>query len=142
MRVGISRVDPSLPLPTYVTDGATGFDFFARYAVIVPPRAVEFILTNAIVHVPDGHVLIVALRSGTPRRKQLLCPNGVGIIDQDYCGQADEIQVQVLNFSDEPVTVDRGERIAQGLLLPVERCEWVELPPARSDSRGGFGSTG
>ena len=105
------------------------------------PGEVALIPTNAIVKVPEGHVLLVALRSSTPRRKGLLCPNGVGVIDQDYCGPEDEIQVQVLNFSPGPVTVERGERIAQGLLMPVVCCLWDETGGQAGTSRGGFGST-
>lgn len=141
MRVSIARIDFSLPLPDYATGGATGFDFYSRTTQTVAPGQVALIPTNAIVKVPDGHVLLVALRSSTPRRKGLLCPNGVGIIDQDYCGPEDEIQVQVLNFSPAPVTVERGERIAQGLLMPIERCLWDENDWRMPPSRGGFGST-
>jgi dUTP pyrophosphatase len=71
----------------------------------------------------------------------LLIPNGVGIIDQDYCGEGDELKVQVLNFSDEAVLVKKGERIAQGLFLPVMRVEWDEIEEL-GQGRGGFGSTG
>jgi dUTP diphosphatase len=84
---------------------------------------------------------MLTLRSSTPRRKSLLIPNGVGIIDQDYCGEGDELQVQVLNFSEEAVVVKKGERIAQGLFLPVMQVDWEEVHEV-GQGRGGFGSTG
>lgn len=141
MRVRVTRIDPSLPLPYYATAGAAGFDLLARESVTVAPGELARIPGNVIVQVPDGYTLLVALRSGTPGRKGLLKPNGVGVIDQDYHGPADEIQIQVYNFWDENVTVERGERIAQGLLVPVTRVEWEE-GDAAGPSRSGFGSTG
>jgi dUTP pyrophosphatase len=141
MRVGITRIDPSLPLPRYATEGAAGFDFYCREPVQVGPGALATVPANVIVVVPRGHVLIVALRSSTPRTKGLIIPNGVGVIDPDYCGPEDEIGILVYNTGRESVTVERGERIAQGLIVPAERVEWDERP-SQGRSRGGFGSTG
>lgn len=142
MRVAISRIDPSLPLPRYATEGAAGFDFLCRVQTVVPARSLARIPANVVIGVPPGHVLIVALRSGTPGRKGLLSPGGIGVIDSDYRGPRDEVQIQVFNFTDAEVTVERGERIAQGLLLPASTCEWDEGAPTDERSRGGFGSTG
>jgi dUTP pyrophosphatase len=141
MRVGITRVDPSLPLPYYATEGAAGFDFYCRLPVEVLPGAVATVPSNVIVAVPDGHVLVVTLRSSTARARGLIIPNGVGIIDRDYCGPDDEIGILVYNTGRDAVMVERGERIAQGLLMPVARLEWEERP-ASGPSRGGFGTTG
>jgi dUTP pyrophosphatase len=142
MRVAITRVDPSLPLPRYATDGAAGFDFLCRVGMTIQPGCIARIPANVVVCVPEGHVLIVALRSGTPTRKGLLSPGGIGVIDPDYCGPDDEIQIQVFNFTDDSVTVERGERIAQGVLMPTVTCEWEEVSGLSKGSRGGFGSTG
>jgi len=86
-------------------------------------------------------MLLVTLRSSTPRRKGLLVPHGVGIIDKDYCGEGDEIMLQVYNFLDEAVTVQRGERIAQGMFVPIMQVNWNEVDEV-GKGRGGFGSTG
>lgn len=141
MRVAITRIDPSLPLPRYTTEGAAGFDFYCRHTVKVAPGEIATIPGNVVISVPDGYVLIVALRSSTPRTRGLIIPNGVGVIDRDYRGPEDEIGIIVYNTRDSAVTVERGERIAQGLLMPVEQVEWDERP-TESPSRGGFGSTG
>jgi len=141
LQVGITRIDPSLPLPSYGSAGAAGFDLYCRLDIAIEPGALARLPTNVILAVPDGYFLMVALRSGTPQRKGLLSPHGVGIIDQDYRGPEDEVLVQVYNFGGETVRISRGERIAQGLLAPIERCEWEERPAAAA-SRGGFGSTG
>lgn len=141
LKVAIKRIDKSLPLPVYATAGSVGFDLLCREEVEILPRKIELIPGNVIVRIPTGYFLMLTLRSSTPRRKSLLIPNGVGIIDQDYCGEGDELKVQVLNFSDEAVLVKKGERIAQGLFLPVMRVEWDEIEEL-GQGRGGFGSTG
>ncbi|MBX5449576.1 dUTP diphosphatase [Thermogemmatispora sp.] len=139
--VAIKRVDPTLPLPTYATAGSVGFDLLCREDTEIAPRDLGFIPGNVIVRTPPGYLLLVTLRSSTPRRKGLLIPHGVGIIDQDYCGEGDEILIQVYNFRDEPALVRRGERIAQGVFVPVALARWQEVT-ALGPSRGGFGSTG
>src|SRR5215471_459642 len=111
--VAIKRIDTDLPLPAYATAGSVGFDLICREDREIQPRQIELIPGNVIVRIPAGFFLMLTLRSSTPRRKGLLIPNGVGIIDQDYCGEGDELRVQVFNFRDEAVTVKRGERIAQ-----------------------------
>ena len=138
----VRRVDPSLPLPVYQTAGSVGFDLVVREDTHVEPWEIALVPCNLIVQVPPGYMLLVTARSSTPRRKGLLVPHGVGVIDQDYCGPEDEIRAQVLNYTAGPVLVARGERIAQAILMPIARAELVEddeLPP---ESRGGFGSTG
>src|SRR6266436_4433510 len=141
LQVTIKRVDADLPLPTYATEGSVGFDLLCREDTEIAPRAIELIPGNVIVHTPPGYMLLLTLRSSTPRRKGLLIPNGVGIIDQDYCGEGDELMVQVFNFREEAVTVKRGERIAQGIFVPVLRVSWNEVDEM-GKGRGGFGSTG
>jgi dUTP pyrophosphatase len=142
MRVHIQRIDKELPLPRYESAGAAGFDVITRETTVIEPRQIALVPGNVIVKVPKGFALVLVPRSSLPRRKALVCPHSVGIIDQDYHGEADELKVQVQNISDAPVTVERGERIAQGLFMRVEQAEWVEVESHGVESRGGFGSTG
>jgi dUTP pyrophosphatase len=141
LRVAIKRIDKGLPLPVYATAGSVGFDLLCRETVEILPRQIALVPGNVIVRIPAGYFLMLTLRSSTPRRKGLLIPNGVGIIDQDYAGEGDELKVQVLNFGDEAVEVKRGERIAQGLFIPVVHVQWEEIEEV-GQGRGGFGSTG
>ena len=141
MRVRITRLDPTIPLPTYATPGAAGFDLAAAYEIEVPPRAIRLIGTGLVMKVPDGHFLAVFARSSTPLKRGLIVSNGVGVVDSDYCGAADEIKIQVLNITDAPVVVHRGDRLAQGVVMPAPRIEFEEAATA-AESRGGFGSTG
>jgi dUTPase len=85
---------------------------------------------------------MVALRSSTPSRLGLIMPNAPGIIDRDYSGPQDEILVQVLNFTDTAVTVERGTRIAQAMFVRTDRLPLVFGAATITHSRGGFGSTG
>lgn len=143
MQLNITRLDQALPLPKYETAGACAFDVCARESTIIAPKTLAFIPTSLIVEVPEGHVLFLASRSSTPKKKGLLIPHGMGVIDQDFCGPKDELLVQVWNFTDEPVIVERGDRVAQAVVCPMLRCEIVETKElATAVSRGGFGSTG
>ena len=142
LRVRIARVDPALPLPAYETPGSVGFDLLAREETMVAPGGIARIPANVIVETPPGYMLLVAARSSTPAKKGLSVPHGIGVIDQDYCGPEDEVKVQVYNFTDAPVTVARGERIAQGIFVRVDQAAWEELAAPERPTRGGFGSTG
>jgi dUTP pyrophosphatase len=141
LKVAIKRIDKGLPLPVYSTAGSVGFDLFCREDTEVAPRRLGRIPANVIVRTPPGYMLLLTMRSSTARRKGLLIPNGVGIIDQDYCGEGDELILSVYNFRDEAVTVQRGERIAQGIFVPILRVSWDEVDDV-GQGRGGFGSTG
>jgi dUTP diphosphatase len=143
LRVRIRRLDASVPLPGYQTDGAAGFDLAASEDLVVPPSSIALVPTGLVIQVPVGHFLGVFARSSTPLKRGLMVANGVGVIDRDYCGPADEIKIQVLNFTSGPVQVKKGDRLAQGLLLPVTHAVWEEVEgDLREGSRGGFGATG
>ena len=141
MIIPLHRRDPSVALPKYETPGSAGFDLAASEDVTVEPGAIALIPTGLVIGVPPGHFLGIFARSSTPLKKGLMVANGVGVVDSDYCGPDDEVKVQVLNFTKAPVTVRRGDRIAQGLILPFVRAEWNE-GNASGPTRGGFGSTG
>jgi len=142
MKIKIKRVDDSLPLPKYETAGSVGFDFVAREDTIIEAKKVGMVPGNVVVEVPVGYMLMVSLRSSTPRKKGLLMPHGIGVIDHDYCGPEDEIKVQVYNFTDASVEVKRGDKIAQGIFVRIDKFEWEEVDRIKEKSRGGFGSTG
>lgn len=142
MKVKIKRVDTSLPLPVYETGGSVGFDLIARKDTLVKSKELGLIPSNVIVQVPQGHMLMIASRSSTPRKKGLLTPHGFGIIDHDYCGPKDEVLIQVYNFAEEDKEIKRGEKIAQGVFVKIEKIDWEETDIIKNTSRGGFGSTG
>ncbi len=141
--VRIRRLHPSVPLPVYQTSGAAGFDLASSADMTILPGTIALVPTGLVIQVPPGHFLGIFARSSTPLKKGLMVANGVGVIDEDYCGPADEVKIQVLNFTAAPVQVGKGDRIAQGLFIPVARAEWQEADgDLRDGSRGGFGATG
>ena len=142
MRVRIHRIGPSAQLPPYATSGAAGFDLAASEDVTIEPGRTALVPTGLVIEVPSGMFLGIFARSSTPLKRGLMVANGVGVVDSDYCGATDEVKVAVLNFTRDAVTVKAGDRIAQGILLPVTRIEWEEIPAPERTTRGGFGSTG
>lgn len=141
MKVNIKRIDKTLPLPKYETAGSVGFDLICRESAEIAPQSIVLIPANVIVETPAGYMLMICLRSSTPRKLGLMMPQGVGIVDNDYCGEADELKIQVYNFTNEIVNVERGSRIAQGVFVRVDTPEWNEVEQMSDTSRGGFGST-
>jgi dUTP pyrophosphatase len=142
MTIKIKRIDPSLPLPKYESSGACCFDLLIREHMTITPHSLALLKTNIIVEVPDGYMFIVLPRSSTPKKKGLLIPHGLGIIDQDYNGPQDEVLFQVLNYTDQVIVVERGERLAQGCFVPIAKAEFVEVEQIGEKTRGGVGSTG
>lgn len=131
-----------MPVPVYQTAGAAGFDLAASAEVTVAPGAIVLIPTGLVVEVPQGHFLGIFARSSTPLKKGLIVANGVGVLDSDYCGPTDELKIQVMNVTTAPVTVAKGDRIAQGVVMPFVRVDIEDGTGATAASRGGFGSTG
>lgn len=141
MKAKIKRIDKSLPLPVYETRGSVGFDVYCREETRIQPKEISLLPSNLIIETPEGYMLLLALRSSTPKKKGLLKPNSIGIIDNDYCGEKDEIKIQVYNFSEEEVVVKKGEKIAQGVFVKIDKAEWEETGEMKNKNRGGFGST-
>jgi dUTP pyrophosphatase len=142
LKIRIRRLDPSIDLPAYGTDGSAAFDLAASETTVIAPGEVRLVPTGLVIEVPAGMFLAIFARSSTPLKRGLMVANGVGVVDSDYCGPSDEIKVPTLNFTAAPVTVAKGDRIAQGILLPSPRVVWDEVGELRGGSRGGFGATG
>lgn len=137
------RRDPSLPLPRYMTQGASGMDLYASLdeEVTLLPGERRLIPTGISVAIPEGFEAQVRARSGLAFQKGLGLVNGIGTIDSDYRG---EVAVLLINLGQEPVTIRHGDRIAQLVVTRVYRSaivETEELPPSQRQD-GGFGHTG
>ena len=141
LTVRITRIHPGAQLPQYQTADAAGFDLAAVEDVTVQPGRVALVPTGLVIKVPLRMFLGIFARSSTPLKRGLMVANGVGVIDPDYCGATDEVKIAVMNFTDEPVVVRAGDRIAQGILLESPRVQWAE-GEAADTARGGFGSSG
>lgn len=132
-----------LPLPAYASAGAAAVDFLAAIEapMEIPPGSRALVPTGLAVTLPAGHELQVRPRSGLALKNGILVANAPGTVDEDYRG---EIKIILLNAGTEPFCVERGMRIAQGVLAPVTRILWEEVASLDETARGqgGFGSTG
>lgn len=137
----IKRFDTTLPMPEYKTKGAVGLDLCARLETVLQPGEIKKIPLNVAVKLPEGYWGMLAARSSM-HKKGLAPVNGIGIFDQDYCGNDDEYQGLVINASSNVVTVERGERIMQLLLVPIVPTLVEEVAVMEAPNRGGLGSTG
>ena len=142
MKLQIKRLLPGVSLPEPATGRAAGFDLASAVDIEIPPRSIRLVGTGLVIAVPEGYFLGIFARSSTPLKRGLMVANGVGVVDADYCGPADEIKIQLLNFTDSTVQVKRGDRLAQGVVLPSPEVEWQEVDEMSQPTRGGFGSTG
>jgi dUTP pyrophosphatase len=141
-RVRIRRLTPAAAMPRYETAGAAGFDLSASQDMTVQPGEVTLVPTGLVIEVPPNTFLGVFARSSTPLKRGLMVANGVGVVDPDYCGPADEVKIEVYNFTARPVHIKAGDRIAQGIVIPAIRVEWDETSELKAETRGGFGATG
>ncbi|MDZ4181107.1 MAG: dUTP diphosphatase [Coriobacteriia bacterium] len=142
MRVLIKRLDRDLPLPAYAHPGDAGLDLFSADDLTLEPGARALIPTGIAVAIPDGFAGFVQPRSGLAIRNGLSLVNTPGLIDAHYRG---EIKVIAINLDTAtPITISRGEKIAQLVIQPVARVQLVETNELDETARGegGFGSTG
>jgi dUTP pyrophosphatase len=137
----IKLFDPTLPMPQYQTDGSVAFDLYARETIEIQPHSVAKVPLNIAVELPPGHWALLAPRSSL-HKKGVNLANGIGVGDSDFCGDGDEYQAALLNFTDTPKTIERGERIVQMIILPYTRVELERVDHLGNADRGGFGSTG
>lgn len=141
--VRTSRAPEPLPLPRYQTEGSAGMDLCADIAepVHFAPMERKLVPTGLRIAVPPGYEAQVRPRSGLALKQGLTVANAPGTIDSDYRG---EVQVILIHLGTEPVTVHRGDRIAQLVICPVARAALVEVTSLDATVRGegGFGSTG
>ncbi len=142
MNVRIKKTSDDIPLPQYHTSESAGFDIAAGADAVVNPGEVVKIPTGLVIEAPKGHFLLIAARSSLPLKKGLMMANGIGVVDPDYTGPNDEVHIIVYNFTSQSVEVKKGERLAQGIFLPVEQAQWEEVDQLRENDRGGIGSTG
>jgi len=140
VQIKVKRFDKSLPLPQYQSDKAAALDLAARESVMIPAGTVRRVPLNVAIKLPDDYFVLVAARSSL-HQKGLLLANGIGVGDADYCGDKDEYQAALLNFSKDEVGVERGERLVQMMVLPRPKLEIAEVDKMGGVDRGGFGST-
>ena len=141
MKLLIKRLDKTIPLPEYKTNGAAGLDLSSRETIIIVSHQTALIPLNVIIKLPKNYHSILMPRSSMPKLG-IMQINSVGLIDNDYCGEEDEFKLFVYNYTDHDVTIDKGTRIAQIEIHKTIKSEIVEVDSIDQPSRGGFGTTG
>jgi len=141
--IKFKKNDPRIILPQYESEGASGMDIraFLDKDITIPPLCRVKIPTGLKIEIPYGYEAQVRPRSGLALKTGLTILNSPGTIDSDYRGN---IEIILINLSDNEVTVKDGERIAQLVIAPVKHAMITESNELSVTARGtdGFGSTG
>lgn len=142
MKVKVINRSPN-PLPEYATEFSAGLDVRAanEEPIVLQPLARAMVPTGLFLEIPAGYEVQVRPRSGLAAKKGITVLNAPGTIDADYRG---EVCVILVNLSQEPFTIEKGERVAQLVLARHEVIEWEAADSLAESARGagGFGSTG
>jgi dUTP pyrophosphatase len=144
LKIVNSKIGKTIPLPTYGTDGSAGLDLRAcvEEDITLQPGNTQLIPTGLSVYIEDQNLAAMLLpRSGLGHKHGIVLGNLVGLIDSDYQG---ELMISCWNRSNEPFTIQAGERIAQMVIVPVVQAEFEIVSEFKATDRGegGFGSTG
>lgn len=142
LQVLITRLDPSIPLPSYAKGGDAGADIVSRIDITLQPGERALVPTGISIALPDGYVALVHPRSGLAIKHGVTMVNAPGTVDAGFRG---ELQCIMINHDpNEAITFRKGDRIAQLVIQRVERAEFVEVEnlPGSGRGTGGFGSTG
>lgn len=141
--VKIKKLHPDAVVPTYGTDGAAGFDFYALEDVVLQSGETKLIKTGLAMAIPEGYEIQVRPRSGTSLKSQFRIANSPGTIDSDYRGECCVIG-SFYGKAGESYSINKGDRIAQGVLSEVPQANFQLVEDLNETDRGagGFGSTG
>ena len=139
--VKIKRFDKELPLPEYKSQEAACFDLYVRVTTTIQPGEVGYVPLNIAIDMPKGYWAMLAPRGSTHKLK-ILQANSIGIGDSDFRGNNNEYHFPAYNFDSKPITIERGTRMAQMMILPVPKVKFTEVDQLTNPDRGSYGSTG
>ena len=131
-------------LPEKGSKYAAGYDFTNPEQVTIAPNEIKYVKTGIKAKFPEDTALLLLNRSSNPKKKHLLLANGVGLVDADYYNNPDnegEIAFAFMNISDEPVTLEVGEKLGQGMFIKYQDVASLNTDEI-AERGGGFGSTG
>lgn len=142
-KVEIKKVNNLAKIPTYGTENAAGADLYAciEEDMMFAPHETKLVPTGLSFAIPEGYAGLIYARSGLASKRHLAPANKVGVVDSDYRG---EVMVALHNHSNEEQTIEPQERIAQLIITPYLKADFVEVNDLENSERGsgGFGSTG
>lgn len=143
----VSRVleqNNNFSLPVKGSKKAAGYDFFNPEEVTIQPKEIKYVKTGIKAMFPDNIALLLFNRSSNPKKKNLILINGVGVVDADYYNNEDnegEIAFAFYNISAIPLTIQKGEKLGQGMFIKYEDISDYNSENV-NERKGGFGSTG
>lgn len=142
---GFETKEPDFKLPERKTKKSAGYDFECIETIIIPPYKIGdkpiFVPTGVKCKMQDDEFLMLVNRSSNPKKKNLVIPNSIGIIDADYYENEEndgEIMFTFYNLSSESITIEKGYCIGQGIF---QKYYTTEDDKAVGKRMGGFGST-
>ena len=145
LSTGYEVKEPDFNLPVRKTSKSAGYDFECIETVVIPPYKTGdkpfLVPTGVKCKMQDDEYLMLVNRSSNPKKKNLVIPNSMGIIDADYYGNPDndgEIMFAFWNMGTEPVTIEKGYAIGQGIFQKYYKTDDDNVTEER---KGGFGST-
>ena len=138
------QIGKDIPLPSYSTDGSAGLDLRAciKSKIIIQPNSSDLIPTGLAIHLRDNSLAgLILPRSGLGHKHGIVLGNLVGLIDSDYQG---ELMISCWNRSEDSFTIEKGDRIAQLVVVPIVEAQFIEVDEFAETKRGtgGFGSSG
>lgn len=151
MKVRIKKVNPDAVIPKYATSGAAGFDLVSMEDLVLSGGDTRAVKTGLVVEIPPGFEMQIRPRSGLSLKTALRVANAPGTVDSDYRGEVAVIMTNSSGAGDmfgngrgDMETIKKGDRIAQGVIVPVVQAEFEEVEELSDTERGagGFGSTG
>ena len=141
----VKRITEDIKLPTRSTLNSAGYDFFAIEDDVIPAKTIKIIMTGVKCELMSDMMLVLANRSSNPGKKGLILINGIGVVDADYYGNADndgEIGFAFYNMKEEDINIKKGEKLGQGIIVNFIKTENDYLTNSDAVRAGGFGSTG
>lgn len=141
MKINIQKLKPNAVVPQYMTVGSAGFDLSATEAITLQPNERALIGTGLAFELNYATELQIRPRSGLAYKYGVTVLNSPATIDSDYRG---EVKVLLINHGSEPFVINEGDRIAQGVIAPIEKAIFSTTNYLNETLRqnGGFGSTG
>ena len=138
--IKVKRCMPGVLMPKIGSEDAAGMDFYQPESVVIEPHQTQYVTLGLAMEIPKGYMLMLAPRSSMSKTP-LVIPNSFGVIDADYRG---EIKGIFKNTSDDAYLIQKGDRLLQGILVPVGALKLLEVDELTETVRGagGIGSTG
>jgi dUTP pyrophosphatase len=140
IKIKIERIDKSANIPKYAHKGDSGFDFASIESITLAPGETKLISTGLSFEIPEGYELQVRPRSGMSAKSKFRIANAPGTVDSNFRG---EVKIIAENTGHRPIFIEKGDRIAQGVICPIYEAVFVE-EELEDTARGsnGFGSSG